>query len=200
LAEVLAPASFRTIGQLAERCGHYCWLESRLFEVAGSWATSAPAGTPSPDDPAIRVFLSAMSARHAFFAGQWRDRLPVRADVDADALIVPPPGGAAEALDLLGTAPDLVAVLAGLIEQFLPRLGTTYDHHLAQTSAVNEGPVRAVLELAVFRTGQELQGGWALLRREAGPGAEAETAVHMVARMKRVLGNGAGIFPAARAS
>jgi hypothetical protein len=200
LTEVLPPASFRTIGQLADLCGQYCWLENRLFEVTGSWASSAPSPAPAADDPTIRVFLSEMSAQHALFAGQWRDRLPARAGVDADALVVPPPGGAAEALTLLDTAPDLTAVLAGLIEQFLPRLGTTYDHHLAQASAVAEGPVRAVLELAVFRVEQELQRGWAILRRESEAGEEVGSPRDIVADIKRVLGNAAGVFPAARAS
>ena len=66
---------FRTIGELAERCGHYCWVESRLFELTGSWA-SRPAGAAG--DPELRVFFSEMSAWHAF-AGRPVGRPPAGA-------------------------------------------------------------------------------------------------------------------------
>jgi RNA polymerase sigma factor (sigma-70 family) len=87
-----------------------------------------PAGDPEGGDPSraeVRVFLSEMSAA----TPSWRrsgDRLPVRAGVDAAALVVPPPGPVVEALDLLAAEPDpwRWCVLGGLVEQILPRLLT----------------------------------------------------------------------------
>ena len=133
--------TFRTIGELAERCGHYCWVEHRLFELAGAWA-----GEDS--QPAIRVFLSAFSRQHGLLATEWYERLPVRAGVDRAALVLPPPGGLEGVLDGLSAEPDLKARLAGLTGVVLPQLIATYDGHLAEASPVREGTVMALLRHA----------------------------------------------------
>jgi hypothetical protein len=192
--------SFWTIGQLAERCGHYCWLERRLFELTGSRA-SAP-GNPASEasDPEIRLYLSVLSARHAFLAAQWRDRLPVRAGVDAAALVVPPPGPVEEVLDLCAAEPDLVLVLGGLVEQVLPALLGSYDRHLAHASVVREAPVRDVLVLGGLVGRSEVADGRALLQRVAGSPDQAEKAATFGASLQRRLRNQAGVFPDARAS
>jgi hypothetical protein len=196
---VIADASFRTIDELAERCGSYCWLEIRLFELTGRWA-SAPAIRPGRSDPEIRLFLSEMSARHGFLAGQWHDRLPVRAGVDVNALVVPPPGPAREALDLFGADLDLVAVLGGLVEHILPRLLTTYGDHLVRASPVGEAPVRAVLESAGFRGGPEVLDGRALLQRGVQVVEDAQRVSDFGSRLDGLLGADLCIIPAARAS
>jgi hypothetical protein len=191
--------SFWTIGRLAERCGHYCWVENRLFELTGSRA-SATGDAPAAGDPEIRLYLSVLSARHASMAAQWRDRLPVRSGVDAAALVVPPPGPAGEVLDLCAAEPDLVLVLGGLVEPVLPALLDSYDHHLAHASVVREAPVRAVLELAGLVGRPEVEGGRALLRRVAGTPEQAEKVAAFGAGLQRRLGDLTGVFPRARAS
>ncbi len=132
MAEGVVPAAsrattaFRSIDELAELCGHYCWVERRIFELTGSRASRPGSGEPGAGDAEVRVALSEMSARHGFFAAQWRDRLPVRAGVDAGALIVAPPGPFGAALDLIESEPDLARVLGGLATQILPRLVERY--------------------------------------------------------------------------
>jgi hypothetical protein len=193
-------AAFRTIDESAVRCGAYAWLEHRLFELTGSRA-SAPCATAVPPDAEIRVFLSEASARHALLAGQWRERLPVRAGVDADALVAPPPGGAARALDLVECAPDLLTVLAALVEQVLPRLLRAYEDERPLASPVNEAPVRAVLELAGHLGDEEVRWGLALLERARGDGgAGAGRVAASSGEIQRILGSEAGIIPAARGS
>jgi hypothetical protein len=193
-------AVFRTIGDLAVRCGNYCWLEYRLFELTGR---AASAGTP-PGSPAveaeIRVFFSVMAARHAFLAAQWRDRLPVRAGVDANALVVTPPGHVGAALDLLGTAPGPLFVLGGLVGQILPRLLLAYGDDAAHASAVSEAPVRAVLGMAQLLLGEELRDGRTLLSRGAEGAAAARKVAEFEDLLQRELGDGIGISPGARAS
>jgi hypothetical protein len=197
--------SFWTIEQLAERCGHFCWVEGRLFELAGSRA-SAPgteqgdAGDVGAGDAEVRLYLSVLAARHAFLAAQWRDRLPVRAGIDAAALVVSPPGPAEEVLDLCAAEPELVLVLGGLVEQVLPALLDSYDRHLARTSVVREAPVRAVLELAGLLGRPEVAGGRALLRRMPETPDRAGKAAAFGADLQRRLGNPRGVFPRARAS
>ncbi len=193
-----AGPSFRTIGALAERCGNYCWLENRLFELTGSWASA-----PATGDPELRVFLAEMSARHAFLAARWADRLPVRAGVDPAALVVPPTDRAVEAFDLLQAEPDLAVRLSGLVEQLLPSLLGTYAGHRADASPVAEAPVRAVLELAGHAVEQEIRRGRALVRRSCGSGGEGGERGEMAAlagRLQPLVGGVTGVFPGARAS
>ena len=191
---------FRTIGELAELCGHYCWVERQVFELTGSRASRPETGDPDAGEAEVRVVLSEMSARHGLFAAQWHDRLPVRAGVDAEALIVPPPGPVEEALDLIASAPQPALVLGGLATQFLPRLREAYGRHLAQASPVSEAPVRAVLEWAVLSLGQEVRLASPLLQRLALDGEGARSARSFGGLVQRLLGNADDTFPGARAS
>jgi hypothetical protein len=100
-AEHGGPTPFRTIEELAACCGHYCWLERSLFALAGDRASRPDADEGEPIAPEVRLALSELSARHALWATQWRDRLPVRAGVDAEALVTPPPGPLGAVVDLL---------------------------------------------------------------------------------------------------
>jgi len=90
-------------------------------------------------------------------AGQWHDRLPVRAGVDVRALVVPPPDGIAEALDVLDTVPDLPIRLGGLVEPILTGLLAAYDDEVVRASPVSERPVLGLLELALRHGRQEIE-------------------------------------------
>ncbi len=163
-----ATPTFRSIGELAERCGHYCWLEHRLFALTGMWAT-APAN--SGIEAEVRVLCSEMSSWHGFVAGQWRDRLPVRTGVNADGLIIPSPGPLPQALELLGAGTGLSGAqgpqgaLAGLVEHILPALLEAYDEDFSHTSVVCEAPVKALVGLIRPRAHLEIARGRALLHR-----------------------------------
>jgi hypothetical protein len=197
---VPATSGFRTIGELAARCGHYCWLENRLFELAGKASVGRVEAGDGPSDAEVRVFLSEMAPRHASLAAQWRDRLPVRAGVEAGALVVPPDGELGPALDLLASEPDPVLVLRGLMEQILPRLLTSYADDRAHASAVSEAPVRAVLAWAGFYLAQEREEGAALLLRAAPGRGTAEKGGEFGAAIQQAFGHELGILPAAWAS
>jgi hypothetical protein len=197
---VVGGATFRSIDELAELCGHYCWVERRLFELTGNRASRPEAGDAAAGDAEVRVVLSEMSARHALLAAQWHDRLPVRAGVDAEALVIPPSDPVEEALDLIASAPRLALVLGGLATQFLPRLREAYGRHLAQASPVSEAPVRAVLGWAVLSLGEEIRVAGALVRRLAGDGEGARALEGLGGIVQRLLGSAEDSFPGARAS
>jgi hypothetical protein len=210
VAEAAPPTrfTFRTIGDLAERCGQYCWIENRLFALTGMWASTpgaaGAAGAAGAVEAEIRVVCSAMSSWHGFVAGQWWDRLPVRAGVDPASLVVPPPGPFGPAFELLEADADLMGALGGLAEQILPALLGVYDEHLAGASPVSEAPVRALLGLVRPQLTLEIERGREALRRGPGVGAEADAGAEkragVAARLQRVLAPERAIFPAAPAS
>jgi hypothetical protein len=151
------------IDDLARRVGAYCWAEHRVFELAGRWASGA-------GDPEIRVYFSAVSARHAAWSAQWRDRLPVRAGVDLAALVAGPGPAAAEATLLLEDQEHPLLQLGGLVDVVLPRLQSAYGTHLAVASPVSEGPVIAVLRQIDWAGAAEVAQGRALLEERLVPG------------------------------
>jgi hypothetical protein len=110
-----------------------------------------------------------MSARHAAFSLQWRDRLPARAGVDVTALVVAPSRADADALTLLEGQSDDPLRLGGLIEVVRPRLHSAYRAHLTQASAVSEGPVIEVLRQIAASGEGEIGQGRALLRPDQRP-------------------------------
>jgi len=188
-------APFRTIEALAERCGHYCWTESRLFALTGAWSALR-----CDAHPEVVVRLSEMSTEHALLATQWGDRLPVRAGVDAAALVVAPPGPLAEALALLATAPSALAGLAGLVAVVLPRVLASYREDLEHASPVSEAPVRAVLGAAIRASEGEISAGQGLLAGLVLPPETAAISSQFCQQMERPFEGSRGIVPAARAS
>lgn len=161
---------WRTIDELARLVGAYCWLEQRIFEVTGAWAT-----VPGPVDEEtaeLRVWSAATSRRHGVLAGRWADRLPVRAGVDPTALVTAPTGpeGLAGAFEDLAAAREPVTGVSALVETVLPWVGGVYGSDLAIATPVSEGSVIEVLVEARRAGWAEIQGGRALLGRysEAG--------------------------------
>jgi hypothetical protein len=147
----------------ASLVGGYRWIEQRLFELLGGWAAEATR-------PELRVHLDAQSARHAWHASMWADRLPVRDGVSIDELTVAP-AAAARVFDVIGqagsetTGANTRLLLAGLYRVVLPRLVTGYSDHLGATAPVSDGPVIRVLRLVLtdeiedWHTGERLVQG-----------------------------------------
>jgi hypothetical protein len=188
---------FRTVDELAALVGGYCWQEGRLFALTGYWA-----GYDS-GAPALNVCFNEMSSRHGAHAARWRDRLPVRAGVAADALVVAPPGWAA-ALDALADQPDPLLALAGLVEVALPRLRAGYRDHLVGAAAVREAPVIDVLQRVGASQDGEIAEAAALLQQELRRADPADKATENMAdfgqELQRLFEGASRVFPAARAS
>jgi hypothetical protein len=187
---------WRSIDDLAALVGAYCWLEHRLFELSGRWATE-----PGVWDGAeailaeCRLWCAASSRRHGALAGRWAEHLPVRAGVDAAALVVAPDGALASALEELA-ATEPVGGVDLLVTTVLPRLDDVYAAHLARASPVNEAPVMEVLVEARRAAAGEIRGGQSLLRRLPAAGQPSR---HIRATFERAL-TGQGVFPAVRPS
>ncbi len=97
----VATRAWRGIDELAGLVGAYCWVENRIFEISGAWASRASHDAAEVLDPALRVWCAGVSARHGALALRWTERLPVRAGVDPRALVTAPAGPLAGTMDLV---------------------------------------------------------------------------------------------------
>lgn len=187
--------AWRTIDDLAGLVGAYCWVEHRLFEVTGVWASVPEAGGSSPDatDGGLRVWCAATAQRHGALAGRWAERLPVRAGVDAAALVAAP-AGLAEALDELGATKELATGVATLVETVLPWVRGVYGSHLAAASPVSEASVMEVLVEARRGGRAEIRGGRSLLEQLEGAGPPAR---HLGTTFERAFADRV-VFPGVR--
>ena len=165
------PVAWRTIDELAGLVGAYCWVEHRLFEVAGAWASEPRVGETGTDaaDGELRVWCAAAAQRHAALAGRWAERLPVRAGVDPAALVAPPVGLAERSTSWRprgswrpASAPWSRPSSPGSAGP----MGPTWPF----ASPVSEASVMEVLEDARREGRAEIRGGRALLGRLEGAG------------------------------
>jgi hypothetical protein len=158
--------SWRGIDELASLVGAYAWVEHRIFQLTGSWAsTPDPGAAPGP---ALRVWCAAVSRHHGELAGRWAARLPVRAGVDPAALVAAPAGPLGGALDALAAEPDPRAAVAATVRTVLPRLDMVYLAHLASATPVCEAPVMDVLGEAHRLLSGEIEHGRPLVEESAG--------------------------------
>jgi len=165
------------LGTGAALLGGYRWIEQALFELLGSWVGDVAL-------PAVQVFLDGQSARHAWHAQLWADRLPVLTGVDPDGLTRPPEPAGVVLAALAGHAPadgasfasdgqdgsaagpqGVLPRLAGLYRVVLPRLVVSYGRHLAATSAVTDGPVIRALRLVLADEVEDWHAGERLVQR-----------------------------------
>jgi hypothetical protein len=191
-----ALARWRSVDDLAALVGAYCWLEHRLFELCGRWATEP--GKRSGSELIVaegRVWCAASSRRHGALASRWAEHLPVRAGVDARALVTAPEGPVAPALRELAANWGMGGFCL-LVQSVLPWLDGVYAAHLERASPVSEAPVMEVLVEARRAAAVEIRGGQSLLQRLPG---ELQPSRHVLHTFERSLG-GAGVLPAVRPS
>jgi len=185
---------WRTIDELAALVGAYCWLEDRIFELTGAWATAPEA--VDGDVAELRVWSASVSRRHGALAGRWADRLPVRAGVESAALVTAPDGppGLAEALEELAATKELGVGVGALVETVLPWVGGVYRSHLAVATPVSEASVMEVLVEARRGGSAEITGGRTLLGRLPEAGKPSR---HLGEQFKRTFAT-KGVSPAVR--
>jgi hypothetical protein len=191
-----AGAAWRDIDELAGLVGAYCWVEDRIFALAGSWA-SRPDGDAVPRlEPALRVWSAGVSRRHGLLAARWFERLPVRAGIDRVELVRAPAGSLAAAFDALADEPAPRAGVAALMVAVLPRLQGVYGVHRRTARPASEAPVLEVLAGAHRDLAGEIEGGRPLLGplTERPPGT-----VTLWSRIERAFDETA-VFPAVSAS
>ena len=185
--EAVAGGAWRTIDELAALVGVYCWLEQRIFEVTGGWATCP--GPVGEEDAELRVWSAATSRRHGVVAGRWAERLPVRAGVDPAAVVRAParPEGLSGAFDELAATKELATAASALVETVLPWVGGVYAAHLAAATPVSEASVMEVLVEARREGSAEIEGGRTLLKAFPDAGTPSR---HLLEAVKRAFAPG----------
>jgi hypothetical protein len=169
-----------TLEETARLVGGHRWLETRLFEILGGWV-----GTTRDLDS--KLLLDRHSQHHAWRADQWWDRLPVLADVDRDALVVPPSAATAAFTDLLAGQTGAVERLAGAYRVALPRLVGAYQHHRSGANPVSDGAVIRTLDLLLPDVTADWREGELILQQLLVAGAEVDSAAATVAGLERSL-------------
>ena len=177
------PRAWRGIDDLAGLVGAYCWVENRIFEVSGAWATDGGHHHEGGLAPALRVWCAGVSRRHGLLAARWAERLPVRAGVDRAALMRAPAGPLAGALGTMAATPDPRVGVETLVQSVFPRLRAVYGLHRRTSSPVTEGSVLEVLAAAHQNLTAEISSGRGLLQespealtRDAALGPDVERA------------------------
>jgi hypothetical protein len=190
------PRAWRGIDELAGLVGAYCWVENRIFEVSGAWATDGPRDPEGGLAPVLRVWCAGVSRRHGLLAARWAERLPVRAGVDRAALMRAPAGPLAGALGAMAATPLAREGVETLVQSVFPRLRAVYGLHRHTASPVSEASVLEVLAAAQQDLTAEIRSGRAHL--EEGPEAVTRDAT-LGSDVERAFAE-TRVFPAVPAS
>jgi hypothetical protein len=134
--------AFLTAGESVERMAAYCRVEQLLFGLLGGWAAEI-------ELPAAKLSLLNAADHSAWRAKRWFEMLPT-APPGPDALLTP-----AEVeretfnliVDLVGDSQG--ARMAVAYEELLPGLHAAMSAHLERTTAVADGPIRRLLNIAI---------------------------------------------------
>jgi hypothetical protein len=188
--------SWRGIDELARLVGVYAWVEHRIFQLTGAWASAPDGNAGAAPGPALRVWCATASRHHGELSGRWAARLPVRTGVDPAALVAAPAGPLAGALATLAAEPDARAAVAALVRTVLPRLDEAYLAHLASATPVCEAPVMDVLAAAHRLVRVEIQDGRPLT---GGPEGVLHRGVELGDAYERAFEE-TRVFPAVRPS
>jgi hypothetical protein len=185
--------------ELAPVLGCYRWIEQRLFELTGAWASEVPV-------PEAQLHLHDVSRQHAWHADLWAERLPVLDGMDPWVLTRPlgPAVGPLFAALAGAESPNpsapqpppgsdgrgVVQRLAGLYRVVLPRLLTTYQLHLARTVRVTDGPVIRALRLVQRDELEACAEGERLLQRVLARPHDAQVAAAVHQRLESIVLSG----------
>ncbi len=175
------------IHDTARRMSHYRWMEERLFEVMGAWATAVP-------EPAVKRYLATQCHRHSWHASLWQERLPVLSGVAVDEPMPMPDASLITFIEALASpvGPDTtIEKLAGACRVLLPRLVAAYQTHLVSTDQLIDGPTHRVLTLALRDEQEGWQEGELLLQSLIQTAPEAARAAVHQARLEGILVTGA---------
>lgn len=122
------------------------YVEGRLFEILGTWATEV-------DDPDVARVAATQSRHHGEHAEWFAAIAPVLHDLDPAELS--PPAALVDYLDAVAAAGATVERLSALVEVVLPELTSRYEATLAACADVADAPLRRVLRFVLVEIGDD---------------------------------------------
>jgi hypothetical protein len=140
---------FMTAGATVDRIAAYCRIEQGLFALLGAWA-------PEIDDAAAKALSLELADHAAWRARRWYEMLPA-APPGPDSFLDP----TTRELEVFACARAIgggsgAAPMAVVSTELLPRLVGAMGEHLAVASAVAQGPVRRILDIAITDVDRDL--------------------------------------------
>jgi hypothetical protein len=150
------PASPLSVEASARLVSGWATVERRLYEVVGSWVTTA-------GDPAAKIYFDTASQHHAWRERLWEERLP-----GLPAHLVPSCDRTAcdrstSPLEALGAVEGDVERLSGYCRAVLPRIVVGYRSWQSRCSGSSDRPVARALGFALMDVLADWESGSSLL-------------------------------------
>ena len=127
---------------MSRLAGHYCWVESQLFEILGAWLHEC-------SDPDLVVLLGERCTRHGEHAQAWAQRIAAIPTIDAASFIAPSGADAVSMARLRALDGDVSSRVAVLEDEVLPGLVSTYRAHRALVDPLVDGPTARLLDAVI---------------------------------------------------
>ena len=176
-----------TLEDSARLVGGHCWVERRLFEIAGGWVRTTP-------ETEVKLMLDRHSQHHAWRARQWWDRLPVLDDLDREGLVVQPTpavGAVMAELAKLTEHDGTVTRLAALYRVAVARVHVAYRNHRNLASEVADSSILRTLEIVGSDVIRDCTEGEAALQSLLITPESVDAAASTVARLELLLSKAA---------
>ncbi len=148
------------VEQLARIAGQCQWNEQQIFEIIGQWIAVVP-------EPQVSRMLAEHSAKHAWHANLWAERLPAVRELDTARFVAPATPLMQAVFDAVRSpsAPtQTIEKLAGVYRVVIPRLAKGYAAMSRHVSAEIDGPTARVLSLVLRDEQDDWREGEALLQ------------------------------------
>jgi hypothetical protein len=162
----------------AARLGAWCWVERRLFEVAGGWVASTP-------EPEVKLHLASVCHHHAWNAELLERLLPNAYAGPVTQLVVAP--GEAPVLERMAALEATVERLAGLYRVAVPRALASYESYLQGCNPTTDGPSIRTVRIIATHLRDDWVVGEALLQDRLGGINDVDRAAHAVANLEKDL-------------
>ncbi len=162
----------------AAQLGAWCWLERRLFEIAGGWAAPTP-------EPEVKLHLASASHHHAWHAELLERLLPKAYAGPVGQLVVAP--GEGPVIERLAALEPTVERLAGLYRVAVPRALASYGWYLQGCNPATHGPSIRTVRIIATDVRDDWATGEALLQDRLGGINDVDRAAHAVANLEKDL-------------
>ncbi len=186
-----------SLAETARRVQAYRAMETRLFELLGSWVQAVP-------EPEVKICLFSHAARHGEHAVMWDGLAPDPLPAPAGRLGGHEPGDGRldaffAAVGGTGEPGATADKLVGVYRVVLPSAIAVYGEHLAEATRVSDGPLVRGLALVLHDEHDARLEGEALIERLVGDDGAAHARA-LQARLQSLLVAVGGLLAPAEAT